>query len=30
MRLVWFSRKGNEEHMSDVVLLEEAQGLSRR
>lgn len=30
MRLVWFNRKGNEEAMSDVVLLEEVQGLNRR
>lgn len=30
MRLVWFNRKGNEEDMSDIVLLEEVQGLSRR
>lgn len=27
---VWFNRKGNEEDMSDVVLFEEVQGLSRR
>lgn len=30
MRLVWVNRKGNEEDMSDVLLLEEVQGMSRR
>lgn len=30
MRLVLFNRKGDEEGVSDVVLLEEVQGLSRR
>ena len=30
MRLVLFNRKGDEKGVSDVVLLEEVQGLSRR
>lgn len=30
MRLVLFNRKGDEEGVSDIVLLEEVQGLSRR
>lgn len=30
MRLVWVNKKGNEEDMSDVLLLEEVQGMSRR
>lgn len=30
MRFVWVNRKGNEEDMSDVLLLEEVQGMSRR
>lgn len=30
MRLVLFNRKGDEEGVSDVVLLEKVQGLSRR
>lgn len=30
MRLVFFNRKGDEKGVSDVVLLEDVQGLSRR